>query len=149
MQKDNWNYYRLFLIEEDRKRLINYLKSERIPKEISNIINDNTNFILDHCTLLHINQAKDNPNLCNYLLDLYEHYYNYNILLGIDAIGYSDKAVAFKCILPLFKSIDICANKIPHITICTLNDGKPIDSNYITNWIEIDLIPANTKIKRI
>ena len=149
MTKDNWNYYGLFLIENDRKGLINYLKSERVPKEISNIIKDDTKLILDHCTLLHISQVKYNSDLYNRLLDLYKHYQNYHIPVGINTIGYSDKAVAFKCILPLFKSIDICANKIPHITICTLNDGKPVDSNYITNWIEINLIIVNTKIKCI
>lgn len=25
-----------------------------------------------------------------------------------------------------------CANEIPHITICTFNGGKPVDSNNIT-----------------
>ena len=33
--------------------------------------------------------------------------------------------------------INLCANKIPHITICTFNGGKPVDSNNITEWKDI------------
>ena len=27
---------------------------------------------------------------------------------------------------------------LPHITLCTLNDGKPSDSNYITEWRNLE-----------
>lgn len=40
----------------------------------------------------------------------------------------------------------ICANKIPHITAYTINDGKPVDSNYITHWIPITPITVFAKL---
>lgn len=147
----NWTYYGLFIDKSTRIRLIGYLKGIDVPEEISQILNNNdTKFILDHCTLLHINQVNDNLKLLSVLEDLYEYFKNNTIMVGITAIGYSDKAIAFKCVLPLFKGIgNICANKTPHITICTLNDGKPIDSNFITNWKNINLIGVETVLKRI
>lgn len=40
--------------------------------------------------------------------------------IKIDGIGISDKAMAFRVVYPS----NLCANKIPHITICTSNGGK-------------------------
>lgn len=40
-----------------------------------------------------------------------------------------------------------CANEIPHVTICTFNDGKPVDSNNITEWKDIEPIIVNTKLE--
>lgn len=147
---NDWIYYGLFLTNKSRENLIKYLKSDNVPEEVAKILKDNNvKLIIDHCTLLHISQIKDNIKLSSYLNELYKHSGNYFIPIGITAIGYSDKAVAFKCILPLFKEMNICANKIPHITICTLNDGKPVDSNNITNWIKIDFIYVYSNISRV
>ena len=49
--------------------------------------------------------------------------------IKVISIGYSDKAIAFGV-----ETECPSANKIKHITLCTLGDGKPVDSNYITNW---------------
>ena len=42
----------------------------------------------------------------------------------------------------------VCANKIPHITICTFNGGKPVDSNNITEWKDIEPIIVETKLEK-
>lgn len=64
-------------------------------------------------------------------------YPNKSIPLIVDELGWSDKAIAFKCRSEIINLNGVCANKIPHITAYTINDGKPVDSNYITNWIPI------------
>lgn len=53
--------------------------------------------------------------------------------MRITAIGKSDKAMAFKVELNGVS----CANANPHITICTFESGKPVDSNKIHDWVEI------------
>lgn len=67
-----------------------------------------------------------------------------NMRLEIDGIGISDKALAFRCNL----SEELCANKVPHITICTFNGGKPVDSNNITEWKNIKPIIVEAKLER-
>ena len=45
---------------------------------------------------------------------------------------------------------EICANEIPHITICTFNGGKPVDSNNIVRWYYLDEpIEIETTLKRV
>ena len=52
--------------------------------------------------------------------------------------------MAFKVnIFPL-----VSVNKIPHITICTFNDGKPVDSNMITEWKDIEPITVEVKLEK-
>ena len=53
--------------------------------------------------------------------------------LIVTGIGVSDDAIAVRVIgdMPM-------ANKIPHITIATPKNGKPVNSNYITKWIDIE-----------
>ena len=53
--------------------------------------------------------------------------------LIVTGIGVSDDAIAVRVIgdMPM-------ANKIPHITIATPKNGKPVNSNYITKWFDIE-----------
>lgn len=51
----------------------------------------------------------------------------------VEGIGFSNKAIAFRVTIPDLP----CANAKPHITICTINEGKPVDSNGIATWIPI------------
>lgn len=52
--------------------------------------------------------------------------------------------MAFRVVYPS----NLCANKIPHITICTSNGGKPVDSNYITEWKDIEPITVEVKLEK-
>lgn len=64
----------------------------------------------------------------------------------IDGIGASDKSLAFR--VAGDSMCTVCANKIPHITICTFNGGKPVDSNNITEWKDIEPIIIETKLEK-
>lgn len=46
-------------------------------------------------------------------------------MVEVNGIGFSNKAIAFRVTIPDLP----CANAKPHITICTINGGKPVDSN--------------------
>lgn len=50
-------------------------------------------------------------------------------MVEVNGIGFSNKAIAFRVTIP-----DLPCAK-PHITICTINGGKPVDSNGICEWI--------------
>lgn len=65
------------------------------------------------------------PELFNYAREHERQYFPIEII----SIGYSDKALAVGV-----KTVCPSANKIKHITLCTFGNGKPVDSNYITNW---------------
>ena len=52
----------------------------------------------------------------------------------------SDKAIAIRV------NGEMSANAIPHITIACSPTGKPVDSNKITNWREIDPFTISGKI---
>ena len=42
----------------------------------------------------------------------------------------------------------VCVNDIPHITIATFRGGKPVDSNEITNWKDIEPIIVTVKLEK-
>lgn len=145
-----WNYYGLFLDKESRDRLISFLKNSRwnyLFEELSKVY-------LDHCTLLHQTQYNEDSFVSKsikYWLDclLKFGYTQTNILLS--HIGYSDKAMAFRVIFLPTKvyTHEICFNDTPHITIGTYKNGKPVDSNNITEWYDIKPIEIKVKLKVI
>jgi hypothetical protein len=60
------------------------------------------------------------------------------------AIGYTEKAIAFKVELPEGKGINPKRkgrfkefDPIPHITAATLNGASPVESQAIVNWTDI------------
>jgi len=59
---------------------------------------------------------------------------NREVRLKVVSSGISDKAYAVHVELP--GGIP-CTNKISHITLATSPIGKPVDSNYIEDWIDI------------
>lgn len=146
--KTNWIYYGLFLPDEERAKLLDYLYNsdwDYMFEEISKVY-------LDHCTLLHIVQCKMDEekasSIENCLKWLLEEESTYKLI--ITHIGYNDKAIAFKVKHenPEFLK-SVCFNKNPHITIGTYDTGKPVHSNTITNWYEIEPIEITTYLKRV
>jgi hypothetical protein len=146
-------YYALFLSEESSLRLLDFL-TEDAPDELYEAINnfaDKTTLHLHpctlHCTLLHKSQYNNNKNIYRDIITL-QKIINPNKLipLFVDELGWSDKAIAFKCKGDIINLNAICANKIPHITAYTINNGKPVDSNYITHWIPITPITVFAKL---
>lgn len=103
-----------------------------------------TGWYLDHCILLHKSQRTSHFLLEDTLSTALIMYGSIIESIKIDGIGISDKAMAFRVVYPS----NLCANKIPHITICTSNGGKPVDSNYITEWKDIEPITVEVKLEK-
>lgn len=138
----NFEYIGLFLTEESKTKLKEWLWLN--DYDFNNDLIKGTlpkNWYLDHCTLLHRSQLTwDNSNLHDFLIDKLHEDFEIKII----GIGISDKAMAFKVnIFPL-----VSVNKIPHITICTFNGGKPVDSNMITEWKDIEPITVEVKLEK-
>ena len=53
------------------------------------------------------------------------------VSLNVVSWGKSDKAIALKVELPPGTTVE---NPIPHITLATTKEGKPVDSNQIEEW---------------
>lgn len=131
----NWTYYALVLTDKSRNKLMSYIQNS----DYNYLFEKVSKVYLHHCTLLHKSQNnKDVEEFCNWCV-------NAKFYGRVTHIGYSNKAFAFKVEIPGIP----CANKTPHITIGTYEDGKPVDSNYITNWKEINVISVETILKRI
>lgn len=143
---ENWQYYGLFIDKKTRNKLIDIL----VKYHWIGTMNYSSKIYLDHCTLLHKSQI-DNPiaHPLMYLLDSLIEKENIKYTILVSAIGISDKAMAFR--IKFFKESNIFScNLTPHITICTFNDGKPVDSNNITKWDVLDEpIVIETTLKRV
>lgn len=126
----DYQYFGLQVCNKDRNELV-----EKLTKIFSN-----KDFIVDHVTLMHVSQH-DN-NLYNELNSKIGRH----VQIVIDKVGQTDKAVAFGIYLCSYRNM--CKNKNPHITIMVRNGGKPVDSNYITDWEDIDPIIVKTVVMK-
>lgn len=144
--ENNWQYYGLFLDKDTRDKLISFIDNSKwsyLFEELSKVY-------LDHCTLLHKSHLNDTILLNKLIEERLDYLLEVNIIdykLIITHIGISEKAMAFKVIIN--NSNISCTNKIPHITIGTYKDGKPVDSNNITEWHEIEPIEITAHLKII
>lgn len=136
----NFEYIGLFLTEESKAELKTWLINSNYQPEILKSEKE----YLDHCTLLHRSQRTSHFLLEDTLSTALIMYGSIIESIKIDGIGISDKAMAFRVVYPS----NLCANKIPHITICTSNGGKPVDSNYITEWKDIEPITVEVKLEK-
>ena len=135
----NFQYFGLFLDEEIKKGLLDvFLTYLEEGNSIGYLMNK---IYIDHCTLLHVSQLHGNSEIYNYLNDRIGEKYE----IVINGIGISDKAVAFR----VAEYSIVCVNEIPHITITTFNGGKPVDSNNITEWKDIEPIIIKTTLKKV
>lgn len=125
VQNGDFIYIGLFLTEESRNKLYNIF-----PVPLDGKV------YMDHCTLLFKRTQMSHKNAPK-VIDAYINQLNNKNhsceTMVITAIGYSDKAIAVKVNLNV-----PCCNDIPHITLCTLNGGKPFDSNNITEWRNLE-----------
>ena len=132
---ENYQYYGLFLGTGTKNMLM-----DNLTGNIGIALGVADRIFIDHCTLLHKSQLKDNEELQSYL----ESNLGKSISIKLEAIGISDKAMAFKV-----EGVDnICANEVPHITIATFRGGNPVDSNEITNWKDIKPIVVTVKLEK-
>ena len=134
---NNFHYFGLFLSTNTKNVLMNDL-TDNIDYNIALGVADR--IFIDHCTLLHKSQLEGNEELQSYL----ESNLGKSISIKLEAIGISDKAMAFKV-----EGVDnICANEVPHITIATFRGGNPVDSNKIINWTCIEPVVITAKLEK-
>lgn len=143
---EKWEYYGLFIDKETHDKLIGVL----VDYHWIGTLNGSKREYMDHCTLLHISQSSapsGHPLMCSLNSLLKKGDVKHNIT--INAIGISEKAMAFRVVLSK-KSYVSSFNENPHITICTFNEGKPVESNNITKWYSLDSpIKIETTLKRV
>lgn len=140
----DFQYFGLFLSDETKDYLLKLLLSDNKYRDY---LDYSDRIYLDHCTLIHT---------CHLIaLNLNENselFARTNKLIGrsfrivITGIGIFNKVIAFKVEIPDELT---CLNATPHITICTFFDGKPVDSNNITEWKSIEPITITTTLKKI
>lgn len=134
----NFQYFGLFLDEETKKGLLDVFLTYLEDNSIKCLLDKS---YIDHCTLLHVSQLHDNQVFYDYLNTRVGEKFS----IVINGIGISNKAAAFK----VADYSVVCANKIPHITVATFNGGKPVDSNNITEWKDIEPIIIKTTLKKV
>lgn len=120
--KNNWIYIGIFLNEDSKELLLNKTK-----QFIPNL--DNWVIYCHHMTLAFNNKTDSSEQLFN----IYQPYFNDTQTLIVTDIGISDDAIAVRV-----KYNGPTQNEIPHITIATPINGKPVNSNYIKNWYPLD-----------
>lgn len=123
----NYQYFGLFLDEPTRNKLMQVIIGNPIIRNL--VFQRGSTIYLDHCTLLHKNQNED------VTASILQRHLDGDFRLTVNKIGISEKAIAFG--VELGDQYLPCANAKPHITICTINKGKPVDSNSIATWIPI------------
>lgn len=134
---NNFHYFGLFL-DTDTKNMLMDTLTDNIDYNIALGVADR--IFIDHCTLLHKSQLEGNEELQSYL----ESNLGKSISIKLVAVGVSDKAMAFKV-----EGVgNICANKVPHITIATFRGGNPVDSNKIINWTCIEPVVITAKLEK-
>ena len=116
----NWIYFGVFLDEKSRNKLFQ-LTDKLIGNEI-----DNTWKKYCHHMTIAFNNGSENVRS---LYEMYEPYFGFEMELLATHIGFSDDAIAVSV-----EFDGITNNKIPHITLATPQNGKPVNSNYITKW---------------
>lgn len=118
-QKSKWIYLGVFLDEKSKTRLM------ELANEMNNIPDKSWKFYCHHMTLAY----NDKSEKASEIFDYYHPFLGEYVTLLATEIGVSDKAVAVK-----MEWDSPSCNKINHITIAVSPDGKPVDSNKITNW---------------
>lgn len=134
--KDNYIYYGIFLTAESRDKIIYEVSNMEFYNEL---MKRSSRMLVDHCTLLYHSQEKNYPSVKEQLVRIENNMAGMAtelIPMLVNRIGYlNNKVMAVGVDL---KNTIPCANVYPHITICTFADGKPVDSNDIIAWNEIE-----------
>ena len=121
---DNWQYYGVFL--DDRSQSV-------IEREFRNLIPLGWNKHADHITVQYNDYSQDAITKGRALSSKLGYDYSTRIV----AVGKSDTAIALKV-----EGVET-ANKIAHITLAVSPEGKPVDSNKITEWTPVNPIEIN------
>ena len=122
--------------EESKHRLMEAVKKHLVDGLIPNW--NDFKIICHHHTIAFKN------NLTDDLVEWANQHNGDEFEMTTNALGVSDKALAVE------GETDLpCANKIKHITVMTNPEanGKPVDSNYITDWTPFEKIPLKGRLE--
>lgn len=125
---NNWIYFGVFLDGMAKAKNIHALEMNGVK------VPESWKWFNHHMTIAFNNGSEEAQKLYHY----YEYYLDEvegdtEFTITVDGIGVSDEAIAMRV------RYDIpIANKVPHITIATPQKGKPVNSNNITNWVDIE-----------
>ena len=121
MASQDWIYYGVFLEERSKENLLMFVKHfVKIPK--------NWRIYCDHMTIV-FNDLSERAYLWGQNL---EPFIGQKVRLRVTHIGVSEKSVAV--MVTGYSS----ANEFPHVTVAIAPCAKPVDSNKIQKWTEID-----------
>ena len=122
MDNINWIYFGVFISEQSKKLNMNALHRAGVT------IPEGWKMYNHHMTIAFNNRTEKAQSLFNH----YQEDFGKTVGLTINGIGVSDDAIAVRV-----EFEHPSANEITHITIATPPDGKPVNSNNITEWIDI------------
>ena len=128
---ENWIYFGVFLDADESERVYNIVNS--LPG--IDIPNDWRKYT-DHMTIIYNNKSE----IAQAWAKATAPRVGEDVSLRATHVGVSDKAIA------IHVNGEMSANAIPHITIACSPTGKPVDSNKITNWREIDPFTISGRI---
>lgn len=116
----NWIYYGIFFDKNTQKQLL------KIAKDYVDIPDD-WKIFCHHMTIIFNDKSEEKQLIAKKL----EAYIGSKHDITIDSIGVSDRAIALGVRF-------YTQNEHSHITIATAPDAKPVESNNITNWYNLD-----------
>lgn len=112
----NWIYIGIFLDKET---------TEQLKVLTGKVLDKDWKLYCHHMTIA----FNDGSDKALSLYNIYKEYFGAKTEIMATHIGVSKDAIAVKVD---FKGQT--SNKTPHVTLATPIDGKPVNSNYITNW---------------
>lgn len=119
----NWIYYGVFFDDDTKQKIYKHAKNLCYKHGIQ--FPEDWQFYCDHMTLVFNNGNPEEQTLA----DFYETMLGEEETLRCIGFGVSNKVFALW--------IDFTTNnKHSHVTVVVGPNGKPVDSNYITNWIK-------------
>ena len=122
MKEIKWIYFGVFIDTISKMENLKALQDNNVSiPEGWKMFNHHMTIAFNNCTEMADNMYKG-----------YKERFGVKTDLIIDGIGVSDEAIAVRV-----KYDGPIVNKIPHITIATPRDGKPVNSNRITEWVDI------------
>lgn len=117
---DNWIYFGVFLDKNS---------SEYILNKVGEYVPENWKLFCHHMTIAFNNKTENVENL----YQTYKERFGEQVNLTITELGISDDAIAVKV-----NYDGEIMNDIPHITVATPLNGKPVNSNFIRKWKPIE-----------
>lgn len=123
---EKWIYFGIFLDESSKERL-----------RMSFDIPENWKWYGDHVTLC----FNDGSELSKVAAEINKGYVGAERSFEVTGIGISENAMALRVKLPAGV---VCTNKVAHITIGAKT--RPVDSNAITIWHDIDGLTLSGEI---